>query len=80
MDCPKLWRTETICYPGFSPALDVSDKKRIQEVLGTLLYYARAIDSTMLPAIGTLATQQSAPTMATMAAITHLLNKLCYSS
>ena len=58
----------------FSPALDVSDKKRVQEVLGTLLYYARAIDSTMLPAIGTLATQQSSPTTATMNAITHLLN------
>jgi hypothetical protein len=38
------------------------------------LYYARAVDSTMLVAIGTLATQQAAPTVATMRALTHLLN------
>eukprot|EP00543_Licmophora_paradoxa_P011683 CAMPEP_0202474358 /NCGR_PEP_ID=MMETSP1360-20130828/92342_1 /ASSEMBLY_ACC=CAM_ASM_000848 /TAXON_ID=515479 /ORGANISM="Licmophora paradoxa, Strain CCMP2313" /LENGTH=252 /DNA_ID=CAMNT_0049101481 /DNA_START=410 /DNA_END=1165 /DNA_ORIENTATION=+ len=34
----------------------------------------RAIDSTMLPAIGTLSTQQSAPTAQTMEGITQLLN------
>lgn len=57
-----------------SPALDMTNKQRVQEILGTLLYYARAVDNTMLPAIGTLATQQAAPTEKTMAAITHLLN------
>jgi hypothetical protein len=43
-------------------------------VLGTLLYYARAVDYTMLPAIGTIATQQANGTAATMCAITQLLN------
>jgi hypothetical protein len=57
-----------------TPSLDLKDKQRVQEVLGTLLYYARAVDSTMLVAIGTLATQQATPTEATMHAITHLLN------
>jgi hypothetical protein len=57
-----------------TPALDLTNTRRIQEVLGTLLYYARAVDSTMLVAIGTLATQQAAPTVATMRAVTHLLN------
>ena len=38
-----------------SPALDAADKLRILEVLGTLLFYARAIDSTLLTAIGELA-------------------------
>jgi hypothetical protein len=55
-----------------TPVLELLDKKHVQEVLGTLLYYARAIDSTMLPAIGTLATQQATPTIATLEAITQL--------
>ena len=47
---------------------------RVQQVLGVLLYYARAVDSTMLTAIGTIATDQATGTHATMKAITHLLN------
>ena len=57
-----------------TPILDLSDKRKVQEILGTLLYYAHAVDSTMLVAIGTLASQQATPTIATMHAITHLLN------
>ena len=57
-----------------TPTLDLKDTRRVQEILGTLLYYARAVDSTMLVALGTLATQQAAPTVATLHAITHLLN------
>eukprot|EP00543_Licmophora_paradoxa_P007764 CAMPEP_0202441050 /NCGR_PEP_ID=MMETSP1360-20130828/331_1 /ASSEMBLY_ACC=CAM_ASM_000848 /TAXON_ID=515479 /ORGANISM="Licmophora paradoxa, Strain CCMP2313" /LENGTH=170 /DNA_ID=CAMNT_0049055771 /DNA_START=1184 /DNA_END=1694 /DNA_ORIENTATION=- len=61
-----------------SPALDATDTKRVQGVLGTLLFYGRAIDSTILPAIGTIATQQSNPTRNTMQAITKLLNYFLY--
>jgi len=60
--------------PDTSPALNLANKKRVQEVLGTLLYYTRAINSTMLPAIGSIATQQTNPTKKTMEAITQLLN------
>ena len=55
-------------------ALDAADKLRILEVLGTLLFYARAIDSTLLTAIGELATEQSAGTQTTMEKLTQLLN------
>mmetsp|Transcript_37338 Transcript_37338/g.52714 ORF Transcript_37338/g.52714 Transcript_37338/m.52714 type:complete len:105 (+) Transcript_37338:97-411(+) len=48
--------------PDNSPPLDATDTKYVQEVLGTLLYYAHAIDPTILPAIRTIATQQSKPT------------------
>jgi len=58
--------------PDNSPALDAADTKRVQEVLGTLLYYAHAIDPTMLPAIETIATQQAKPTQQTMQAIAQL--------
>jgi hypothetical protein len=54
--------------------VDSKDTKRIQEVLGALLYYARAVDCTMIPAIGSIATQQANATKATMKAITQLLN------
>jgi len=57
-----------------TPALDAADQKRVQEVLGVLLYYGRAVDSTMVTAIGEIATQQAKGTQATMKAITQLLN------
>jgi hypothetical protein len=53
------------------PPLSPNDINRIQEVIGTLLYYARAIDNSMLSAIGTIASQQA---KGTKQAIVKLLN------
>ena len=44
-----------------SPPLNNANKKYIQEVIGTFLYYARCVDSTMLTALGTMATQRTTP-------------------
>jgi hypothetical protein len=60
--------------PNNTPALDVQDTKHMQEVLGTLLFYACNLNFTMLPAIGTLASQQAHGTKATLEALTQLLN------
>ena len=60
--------------PDTSEPLNAANINLIQQILGTLLFYARAIDSTMLVAIGTLASQQSTGTRATMIATTQLLN------
>ncbi|KAI2502114.1 Reverse transcriptase (RNA-dependent DNA polymerase) [Fragilaria crotonensis] len=57
-----------------APALNAADKIRILEVLGTLLFYARAIDSTLLTAIGELATEQLGGTASTMDKLAQLLN------
>ena len=57
-----------------SEPLDENGKKRIQEILGTLLYYARAVDPTILVTISSLSTQQAKPTMQTMKAVNHLLD------
>ena len=46
--------------------LDKAGKLFIQQVTGTFLYYARAVDGTMLMALSSIATAQSAPTEATM--------------
>jgi hypothetical protein len=45
-----------------TPLLYKEGKKYIQEVIGTFLYYARCVNSTMLTALGSLATQQANPT------------------
>jgi hypothetical protein len=43
--------------PTITPnTLTPQQQKQVQEFVGTFLYYARAIDSTMLPAIGSIAT------------------------
>jgi hypothetical protein len=55
-----------------SPLLDSSNVKRVQEVLGTFLFYGRAVDLTMATAIGSI--EQSCATKSTMTAITRLLN------
>ena len=49
-----------------SPKLGPADKLFIQQVTGTFLYYARAVDSTMLVALSAIAAQQADPTEDTM--------------
>jgi hypothetical protein len=66
--------TQYASPPDGTPLMDSADKTRLQEVIGTLLYYARALDSTMLVALGTLAAAQSKGTEATARACTQLLN------
>eukprot|EP00804_Cyclotella_cryptica_P002822 CCRYP_009357-RA/>CCRYP_009357-RA protein AED:0.38 eAED:0.48 QI:0/0/0/1/0/0/2/0/249 len=54
--------------------LSKSNKTFVQEVIGVFLYYARAVDCTMLPALGSLATQQAAPTQNTLLKIQQFLD------
>jgi len=56
-----------------APALDAEGKKYIQAVTGTLLYYARAVDPTILVALSAIASQQAAPTQNTKAKVMQLL-------
>ena len=42
--------------------------------MGTLLYYARAVDATMLVALGTISSQQASATQTTSRYVTHLLD------
>jgi hypothetical protein len=57
-----------------SPPLNQEEKKYVQAVAGTLLYYARAVDSTILPALSSLATKQAKPTQKTIEKIKQLLD------
>jgi hypothetical protein len=56
------------------PPLSKEDKKYVQEVAGTFLYYARCVDSTMLTALGSIATQQANPTKNTMIKVKQFLD------
>jgi hypothetical protein len=57
-----------------SAPLDKVGQKYIQAVTGTLLYYSRAVDPTMLVALNAIATQQASPTERTMARVKQLLD------
>jgi len=59
-----------------SPAISSADKLRLQEVLGTLLYYARALDVTILTAISELSTEMATGTVKTMSKLSQLLDYL----
>ncbi len=50
-----------------------AEKKFIQQVTGTLLYYARAVDPTILVALSAIAAQQAKPTINTLAKVKQLL-------
>ncbi len=54
--------------------LDVPAIKRIQQITGTLLYYARAVDPTLLVTLGTIAAQQAKATTTTAKAVQQLLD------
>ena len=60
--------------PDTSPKLDKEDKLFIQQVTGTFLYYARAIDSSMLVALSAIASQQANPTQETMKKVKEFLD------
>jgi hypothetical protein len=59
-----------------SPPLSDADIKHIQLIIGSILYYARTVDLTVLMALSTIASQQSKGTQHTMDKTKQLLNYL----
>ena len=49
-------------------------KTKIQQIVGSLLYYGRAVDNTILVALNSISTQQAHATEATLARVHQLLN------
>ena len=54
--------------------VDAKTKTFVQEVIGVLLFYSRAVDPTMLMAVNKISTQTAKPTRATLKAIDRLLS------
>ena len=48
--------------PDTSPSLSKKEAPFVPSVVGSLLYYGRALDASVLPALNTIATQQNDPT------------------
>ena len=57
-----------------SAKMNKEQVKLLQMVCGTFLYYARAVDCTMLHALNHLATKVNTGTQETANALTHFLN------
>ena len=56
----EIWKNEDDTIPvDNSPLLDKKRKKVVQQVIGTCLYYACAVDRTILPAISSIASTQA---------------------
>ena len=60
----------TILLPTFTPA----EVKRLQQICGTFLYYARAVDGTMAHALNDMSSQITTGTHKTTTAINHFLD------
>jgi hypothetical protein len=57
-----------------SPCLNEAKKKCIQQIIGSFLYYAQAVDPTILMALSEIASQQAAPTENTMEHVNQFLD------
>ena len=62
--------------PPQLPQLSKLETTLIQQKVGTFLYYARALDDTILTALNSIGTMQSKPTQATKDKVHHLLDYL----
>jgi hypothetical protein len=62
--------------PDTTPRVDAPRIKIIQQVIGGVLYYARAVDLTVLPALSAVASDQASATEATEAHVQQLLDYL----
>jgi hypothetical protein len=56
------------------PPLNKEETKYVQAVAGTLLYYGRAVNSTILTSLSSLATKQAKPMQKTMEMVKQLLD------
>ena len=60
--------------PDLSPTLDASNTTWIQQIVGSLLHYGRAIDHTILPALNNISASQAKPTITIKSQCHHLLD------
>ena len=67
-------KTQYAVEENASPLLSKEDTTYIQAVTVTLLYNARAVDPTILPALSAIATEQAKPTQTTMKNVRQLLD------
>jgi hypothetical protein len=67
-------KTQYVEYETTSPALSDKDINKLQQPTVTLLYYARAVDTTLIMSINVLASEKSRATAVTADKVIKLLN------
>jgi hypothetical protein len=67
-------KTQFVNDETSSPALSDKDVNKFQQLMGTLLYYARSVDQTLIMPINVLASEQSKATEVTANKVMKLLN------
>jgi hypothetical protein len=67
-------KTQFVTDETISPALSDTDVNKLQQLTGTLLCYARAVDPTLIMPINVLASEQSKSTEVTADKVIKLLN------
>jgi len=60
--------------PDVTGLLSPAEQKEIQEIVGCLMFYAHAVDNTLLRALVSIGTQQAAPTQQTKFRVNQLLD------
>lgn len=70
----KKGKRPTATEPDTSPLLSPDKIVYIQQAVGTLLYYARALDNTMLTTLNDIGTQQALPTQKVKQKVQQLLD------
>ena len=75
---PKKFGTEaqSPLPPDATPKLNASGIKKVQQIVGSILYYARAVDMTVLMALSSIAVEQTKATETTMLLCVQLLDYL----
>jgi len=66
--------------PDATALLDAAGIKRVQQIVGSILYYARAVDMTVLMALSSIAVEQTRATEKTMGRCIQLLDYLARNS
>jgi hypothetical protein len=79
---PKKFGTEAQAPlpTDISPKLDAKGIKSVQQIVGSILYYARAINMTVLKALSSIAVEQTKASDKTIARCTQLLDYLSHSA
>jgi hypothetical protein len=67
-------KSDEIIHNSDSPTLTPKDKKFVQQIISSFLYYARAVDCTILTALNTMASEQSNPTERTLKSVYQFLD------
>ena len=67
-------KSDEIIHDIDSPVLKPEGKKFVQQIIGSFLYYTRAVDCTILRALNAMASESSSPTERTLKRVRQFLD------